>query len=193
MIPERLPSSVAGLDQMCQYIKASLGNKYVPIKLDDGCEITAQRLINVVEVGAWTGAGTKVFARFFAKVYAVDPWSSSEPEIAGEYDMKRVEAIFDGRFIGNGRVVKIKKRSLDAVRDFDDASVDVVYIDAIHKYEYVRDDIKAWLPKVRPGGFISGHDYERRFAGVKRAVDEAFGGGSGVIYFPDSSWAVRIK
>jgi hypothetical protein len=52
---------------------------------------------------------------------------------------------------------------------------DMVYIDAEHSYEAVKKDIKLWLPHVKPGGFISGHDYgHKRFPGVKQAVDEAF-------------------
>lgn len=62
-----------------------------------------------------------------------------------------------------------------------DGSLDLCYIDAEHTYEAVAADIAAWLPKVRRGGWIGGHDYdhpmERRGKwGVKRAVDEAFGG-----------------
>ena len=60
-------------------------------------------------------------------------------------------------------------------------SVDFVYIDANHSYTYVRDDIQTWLPKVKKGGIIGGHDYDWSDAefgdelAVKRAVDEAFG------------------
>lgn len=60
---------------------------------------------------------------------------------------------------------------------FGDGSIDVVFIDADHSYEGVRQDIEWWHPKVAPGGWIGGHDYgnpDPRFGGVDRAVDEAF-------------------
>ena len=66
----------------------------------------------------------------------------------------------------------IRAKSVDAVRDVPDASLDFVYIDADHRFDYVMEDLIAWGRKVRPGGIISGHDYYRfRNAGVVPAVD----------------------
>jgi SAM-dependent methyltransferase len=73
-------------------------------------------------------------------------------------------------------IVPMRARSLDAARAFSDKSLDAVWIDASHEYEHVRDDIEAWLPKVKPGGVIGGHDYsEADWPGVVRAVRERFG------------------
>jgi len=57
---------------------------------------------------------------------------------------------------------------------------DVIYIDGDHSYQGVKRDLQLALKKVRPGGFICGHDYEMNMVrakscydfGVKRAVDE---------------------
>lgn len=57
---------------------------------------------------------------------------------------------------------------------FDDQTVDFVFIDGDHNYEGIKADIPAWLPKVKNGGVIAGHDYAG-FEGVRRAVTEAFG------------------
>ncbi|HCV99131.1 MAG TPA: hypothetical protein DGJ56_07530 [Verrucomicrobiales bacterium] len=40
-----------------------------------------------------------------------------------------------------------------------DETLDFCYIDADHRYEAVKRDIEMWLPKVKPGGVICGHDY----------------------------------
>lgn len=54
----------------------------------------------------------------------------------------------------------VKKLSMEALDDFADESIDFVYIDGNHSFEYVTDDIVGWSKKVRTGGIISGHDYE---------------------------------
>jgi predicted O-methyltransferase YrrM len=56
-----------------------------------------------------------------------------------------------------------------------DKSRDLVYIDASHNYEDVKQDIEDWLPKIREGGIICGHDYSEHFyPSVIQAVKEKF-------------------
>lgn len=60
-----------------------------------------------------------------------------------------------------------------AADQIDDRSIDLVFIDDDHSYEGCRDAINAWRPKVRSGGWLSGHDYcKDRFPGVVKAVRE---------------------
>lgn len=59
---------------------------------------------------------------------------------------------------------------------FADGSVDFVFLDAAHDYESVCRDIRAWLPKVRSGGWLAGDDYCDVWPGVKRAVSELLPG-----------------
>ena len=69
----------------------------------------------------------------------------------------------------------IRLRSTEAAEIVSDASRDFVFIDADHSYEGCAADIAAWAPKVKPGGWLCGHDYDvpqfPKF-GVKQAVDE---------------------
>jgi len=56
---------------------------------------------------------------------------------------------------------------------FSDRSLDWVHLDARHDYESVKADIRAWLPKVKIGGWLSGDDYDEiKWAGVVSAVRE---------------------
>ena len=69
----------------------------------------------------------------------------------------------------------MRARSVEAAKAITDGSLDFVFIDADHSYEGCKADIEAWLPKVKPRGFIGGHDYDNAefpMFGVKRAVDE---------------------
>ena len=62
-----------------------------------------------------------------------------------------------------------------AAKVAENESFDFVFIDANHNYADVKNDIELWLPKVRPGGLISGHDYGGRYRGVARAVHNMLG------------------
>lgn len=53
----------------------------------------------------------------------------------------------------------IRQESVQAASLFKDGSVDVVYLDAMHHYSAVYEDMTTWWPKIRPGGILAGHDY----------------------------------
>ena len=73
------------------------------------------------------------------------------------------------------RVETMRMTSLDAAKLVKDSSLDFVFIDANHAYEYVKPDIDAWLPKVIEGGTICGDDYRNKpNYGVIQAVKETF-------------------
>jgi hypothetical protein len=69
----------------------------------------------------------------------------------------------------------IRTTSLEASKLYPDESLDVVFLDASHRYEDVKDDIIAWYPKVKKGGIFSGHDYPT-WEQVVKAVNECFPG-----------------
>jgi len=68
--------------------------------------------------------------------------------------------------------------SMEAVKQFEPESLDLVFIDSSHQYVHIRQDIDAWFPIVKRGGIIAGDDYgDARYAqsdsyGVYRAVNE---------------------
>lgn len=59
------------------------------------------------------------------------------------------------------RAVMIKKYSMEAVKEFEDESLDFVYIDANHDFQNATNDIAEWSKKVKKGGIIAGHDFWR--------------------------------
>lgn len=52
--------------------------------------------------------------------------------------------------------------------------IDIGFIDALHDYESVLEDIRLWWPKVRIGGMLCGHDFNHKWPGVERAVADNF-------------------
>jgi len=135
----------------------------------------------MVELGCYAGESTLPFAKHFSSVIAVDPWRG----------MPHVEAAFTEKLRPFPHVVKMKRTSAQAAGDIADASLDFVYIDADHSFESVTEDIQLWLPKLKPGSFIGGHDYRETDPGVVRAVDEVLGPPDRV--FLDWSWVHRIS
>jgi hypothetical protein len=67
--------------------------------------------------------------------------------------------------------------SITASSFFRDASMDWIHLDARHDYASVKADIRAWLPKLKPGGWLSGDDYDEiKWPEVVQAVREVLPG-----------------
>jgi hypothetical protein len=131
---------------------------------------------DAVEVGSYAGESAEYFAKHFRSLTAVDPWMF----------LGNIERAFDERMKPYSNVRKLKMKSDEGATHFADASLDFVYIDADHHEEFVREDIRLWLPKVKPGGILAGHDYSEKEVGVRRAVDDLLGKPDRI--FADSSW-----
>jgi len=138
-----------------------------------------------VEIGVWRGDFSLILLNELQpkQLTLVDPWPA--PDVApivypGEVaDQTAADDIFGfvvSRFGADPRVRILRKGSLDAVSDFADKSLDWVYVDGLHFVDDVRADLKAWAPKLKPGGVLCGDDYYWRdhqgHLSVKQAVDE---------------------
>jgi predicted O-methyltransferase YrrM len=88
----------------------------------------------------------------------------------------------------SGRINVMRMMSVEAAQHVGDESQDFVFIDADHRYQSVRDDLAAWIPKVRTGGVICGHDYATGFPGVMRAVDEILSRSPVHVDTPSTVW-----
>lgn len=131
----------------------------------------------IVELGAWKGRSSAflvVEAKNKSKdihVHIVDTWDGSE-----EHTDNMKDGLYE-KFISNmsplnGLYTAHRMTTNEASGLFQDSSLDGVFIDADHSYEAVRQDIQSWLPKVRSGGILAGHDYTSTFPGVIQAVNE---------------------
>lgn len=86
------------------------------------------------------------------------------------------------------RAMLLKGLTDEFHENFIDHSVDLIFIDADHTYDAVKKDITNWRPKLRKGGFLTGHDIH--WPEVRDAVDEL------VIYYevgPDNVWYSQVR
>jgi hypothetical protein len=123
------------------------------------------------EVGVLEGSFSRAICRYNPdiKLYAIDGWEILEN---GHKRFDRQVWTYNRavRKLEPYNVTIIKDFSVNASKQFEDGSLDFVYIDADHTYKAVNEDIAAWAPKVRAGGVVAGHDYQ--LIEVKKAVDE---------------------
>lgn len=140
----------------------------------------------VLEIGSDRGVSTECFLLLCDHVTVIDPWCNGQDR----YDSfkARTEKYRNlDVFHGYSPQALIPFLAGPSARTFD-----LVYVDAVHVYQNVIDDVRAAFPLIRRGGWIAGHDYVRPFneADVIPAVDALFGL-PGVIVFNDGSWLAQ--
>ena len=99
-------------------------------------------------------------------LYSIDAWTDMDGN-AMEETLELCSSALDE--FGNGSVMK-KALSEEAAADFEDGTFDFIYIDADHRYEPALRDMRLWLPKVKSGGVLAGHDYSSRGKGITKGV-----------------------
>lgn len=147
------------------------------------------------------------------RVIAIDPWMTQEAsddptrETYADWDFDKIEAEFHDNICSckwnklahapdcsSYRCESHQETSEQAAFYYTEpnrgAPFDVVFIDALHDYASVVQDISLWWPLVRAGGFLCGHDFNHNWPGVMRAVAEHFPLMK-VGVCPDSVWFVQ--
>lgn len=156
-------------------------NKLSPIHLPKFSRRNLAKWFRVLEYerGAEIGVAEGRFSKTICnqnpgvKLMCIDIWEKypgnprSHPQTEHDRNLDIAQRILEPL-----RCKIIQAYSMDAVRDVSLESLDFVYIDAHHGFDYVMQDIIEWGKRVRKGGIISGHDYYHfRGAGVVEAVD----------------------
>ena len=141
--------------------------------------VAAIRPKMLVELGTHKGLSYFTFCQSMKEhqidglCYAVDTFEGDEH--TDKYD----ESIFNSVNIYNrqnyhGFSYLMRMRFEEALRHFNDNSIDLLHIDGFHTYEAVSADFTNWYPKVKPGGIILFHDVQARVQdfGVWKFWDE---------------------
>jgi len=135
----------------------------------------------VAEIGVeWGAFSRKIFELSEPKrLYLIDCWESQGEEVYGndpannsnEHKEAQYRTVLN-TFCKVDEVTVWKGYSDKASVYFNDNYFDWIYIDANHLQ--ARQDIEAWLPKVKSGGYVLGHDYTMvgDYITVKKDVDD---------------------
>lgn len=85
----------------------------------------------------------------------VDMWATQR------FNSSKLEKIQDefASEIANGRVRIDRRPSVEALKASADQSLDWIYIDTDHSYATTREELVLAAKKVKPEGYICGHDY----------------------------------
>lgn len=119
-----------------------------------------------VEIGVYKGRSAAFMAVEIInsgkdiKLDCVDPWDGrAEPGHGYRAGDHTYEAFLHRMHPVMSVIRPVRLSSVDAAKTYQDDSLDFVFIDATHTYDAVKEDITAWLPKVKRGGILAGHDY----------------------------------
>lgn len=124
------------------------------------------------EIGCWLGKSTAYMGQQLKKAnaniefYAIDVWDTRATDQSLQQLLKENGGDVYNIFIKNmidcevqNFIKPFKMTSLEACKSIGDKSMDFVFIDGSHTYEDVSADLKNWLPKVKTGGILAGHDF----------------------------------
>jgi predicted O-methyltransferase YrrM len=149
--------------------------------------------IMVLEIGSWKGRSTIILAGTVhphdGQIFAIDTWMGSpgvpHHECAKEID---IFSIFKRNLkaLGLERVVHpLVMDSFIASKIFAYNVLDLIFIDGDHRYERVMQDISTWLPKLRYGGILCGHDCEGYYGQYPERIKDLIGQHIGEDYIPN--------
>lgn len=118
-----------------------------------------------VEVGIHLGRSAAFMAVEIARsgkhiqYDCIDPWDGRTAPGRGGYGNSR-EIFLANMSPVEGHFTAIVGLSPDIAVKYADDSLWFVFLDGEHSYDCVEREIHAWLPKIRSGGYLGGHDYE---------------------------------
>lgn len=128
------------------------------------------------EIGVAWGRYSLILCNSIPKLtlICVDPWEVYKGNRRGGHqDHHSFNEVKARRILAGFDVTFCKGKSMEMVELVPDESLDFVFVDGNHDYEFVLEDITAWSKKVKKGGIVSGHDYYQfNHSGVIEAVDK---------------------
>ncbi len=145
--------------------------------------VNSNRFTVGAEIGCANGATTGRLLKYCRnlKLFAVDKWEKVEGggeagDIGERVGCETWDPVLGFQRFNRGtrpysdRLSVLRGDSVEMAERVSDGILDFVFIDADHRYPAVLRDLAAWVPKLKSGGTLCGHDIH--LPGVKQAVDE---------------------
>lgn len=143
---------------------------------------------DVLEVGSFMGLSAWGMAQTAHSLFCVDTFAANS---AGQQQMSSPQTLVAflkavsryrnvKHFMGTSEEAHRQAHPIDKNTEggafIPHGQFDMIFLDAMHTYDSVKDDIARWWPRVKAGGIMAFHDYGHGdFPGVKQAVDEVLG------------------
>lgn len=135
----------------------------------------------IVEIGSHRGKSTCALGcglrhanNLSAKIFAIDLWLKGQGKTFDHYSSAETWQIFQDQVAALGLVDLVHTRMMSSKEAASKRKrpIDLLWIDASHKYKDVLLDFTLWEKFVPVGGRIAFHDYGTRFPGVDKVIDE---------------------
>ena len=169
-------------DKECEEYALSQTNKdrldFIVQKILDFKQKNNQKIINLLEIGAWAGFSAIRFSKIPGiKVITVDPWEvyteisqnkNFYPKDGTRFKMKKaieknkIVRFFKKNIQNSDNISFIRERSENVFKLFKENYFDIIYIDGDHSYNSVYNDIKGALKIIKKPGLICGDDLEKQ-------------------------------
>lgn len=123
----------------------------------------------IVELGTYTGNSLFAFAQAIkdgelkTELHGIDTWEGDKH--AGFYGEELYMAFLGvkDKYYQSVNIIPHKMYFDEALKQFEDNSIDILHIDGLHTYEAVKHDFETWLPKVnKDHGIILFHDVREK-------------------------------
>ncbi|CAD7927056.1 unnamed protein product [Amoebophrya sp. A120] len=120
-------------------------------------------------VGVEVGVNNAITSQYLLKNIPDLRLTGLDPFINVTESIQQMSYDVFGNYPDRAELIKIG--SEDFVDSVPDESLDFVFIDGDHSFSAVVRDLEQWVPKVRKGGLVSGHDlFNPAFEGVFEAL-----------------------
>ena len=129
--------------------------------------------LKMLEIGSYKGESTFMFASLgiFKEIHCIDPHKGNEES----------NSLFNETWDNVQNEFKINTRHFNNITHHKEYGA--------HDYESVKKDIELYLPKTKH--LIGGHDYQKEWPGVVKAVNEILNEPD--IIYPDDSWIKSLS
>lgn len=119
-----------------------------------------------VEIGVHQGNNIVNYCKEGLEIYGIDPWVpytehflDSRRDTATNRTIRALYRRARRQTEAYPNCKLIEKTSIEALEDFEDNSLDFIYIDGDHRFDHIAIDLIRWSYKIKKGGVIAGHDY----------------------------------